>query len=181
MELIFEQGYDSIKVSHITERANVSRATFYLHYKDKEELLTQSLYEVFDELVEKLGDIQRANLLDYDPKYRKAPFDHAMKYRDLYRVALMTPHGISTISHNAQIYLSQLMEKQLGKMLGNSEKISLPIVANYMAGALLGVISWWLEKDEPDYSSDYMAQTFYWLSNPTLTLLFGMSAPPQQE
>ena len=38
LTLIKEKGYDAISIEEITERANVGRATFYLHYKNKEDL-----------------------------------------------------------------------------------------------------------------------------------------------
>lgn len=37
--LILEKGYDAVTVEDITDRADLGRTTFYLHYKDKEELL----------------------------------------------------------------------------------------------------------------------------------------------
>ncbi|MEO8397816.1 MAG: helix-turn-helix domain-containing protein, partial [Chloroflexota bacterium] len=50
MDLIIERGYDTITIQDITDRANVSRATFYLHYKDKDELLYQSMTKIYDAL-----------------------------------------------------------------------------------------------------------------------------------
>lgn len=49
-ELIEEKGFDHISVKDITERAMISRNTFYLHYNDKFDLLNK----VCDELVFKL-------------------------------------------------------------------------------------------------------------------------------
>lgn len=43
-ELIEEKGFDHISVKDITERAMISRNTFYLHYNDKFDLLNK----VFD-------------------------------------------------------------------------------------------------------------------------------------
>jgi AcrR family transcriptional regulator len=40
--LIQEMDYDAISVKHILERANVGRSTFYMHYRDKDELLASS-------------------------------------------------------------------------------------------------------------------------------------------
>ncbi|MEZ4667133.1 MAG: helix-turn-helix domain-containing protein [Anaerolineae bacterium] len=41
--LILEKGYDAVTVQDITDRENLGRATFYLHYKNgKERLLMQS-------------------------------------------------------------------------------------------------------------------------------------------
>ena len=54
IELILEKGYDSVTVQDITDRANLGRATFYFHYKDKDELLVEMLDEVVNELVEQI-------------------------------------------------------------------------------------------------------------------------------
>ena len=40
-ELIEEKGFDHISVKDITERAMISRNTFYLHYNDKFDLPTR--------------------------------------------------------------------------------------------------------------------------------------------
>lgn len=39
LSLLLERGFDAITVKDLTERANVSRKTFYLHYLDKYDLL----------------------------------------------------------------------------------------------------------------------------------------------
>src|SRR4051794_12656467 len=41
--LIIAEGYEHITIQDITEQANLGRTTFYLHYKDKEELLRESI------------------------------------------------------------------------------------------------------------------------------------------
>ena len=48
LELIKEKNYDDISIEEITERANVGRATFYLHFKDKEDLLLEEFTEIMD-------------------------------------------------------------------------------------------------------------------------------------
>src|SRR5574338_1030565 len=57
LALIKEKGYDAISIEDITERANVGRATFYLHYKDKEDLLLEEFSEMANEKVQVLADI----------------------------------------------------------------------------------------------------------------------------
>ena len=44
--LIAERGYANTTISDITEHANASRATFYLHFKDKDELLEALIADV---------------------------------------------------------------------------------------------------------------------------------------
>lgn len=176
--LILEQGYERVKVAHITDRANLARATFYLHFKDKDDLLIQSIYAVFDELLEQLGAINSQMLLQFDPDVRKLPFEHVQQYRDVFRVALMSPVGITSITNKSRVYISGHMQRQLERLQPEPlPHFSLAIAANYLAGALMAVISWWLEEGE-DCSAVYMADMFYKLSSPTLNMIFGMNPPP---
>src|SRR5512134_2395474 len=57
LELIQKKEYDGISIEEITERANVGRATFYLHYKDKEDLLLEEFREMANEKVQVLSEI----------------------------------------------------------------------------------------------------------------------------
>ena len=52
--LIQEQNYDTITVSDVVDTADISRATFYLHYKDKDELLLHSLESLAETLMDDL-------------------------------------------------------------------------------------------------------------------------------
>lgn len=50
ISLIEEKGFDALTVKDITTRANINRGTFYLHYKDKFDLLDQTLKEITQDL-----------------------------------------------------------------------------------------------------------------------------------
>ncbi len=55
MSLSEEKGVDAISVRDITERAGLYRATFYLHYRDKQERLIRGSEAVFGQLVALAG------------------------------------------------------------------------------------------------------------------------------
>ena len=50
-ELLMEKGFQSITVADITERAEVNRATFYLHFEDKYALLNHMVWDAFHDLL----------------------------------------------------------------------------------------------------------------------------------
>jgi AcrR family transcriptional regulator len=44
--LIHERDYDSIAVKEILDRANVGRSAFYMHFRDKDELLVSAFHDI---------------------------------------------------------------------------------------------------------------------------------------
>lgn len=49
-DLVLTYSYDEIKVSHIIEKANVGRSTFYQHYRSKDDILVVSMSKLLDDL-----------------------------------------------------------------------------------------------------------------------------------
>ena len=50
LDLMEEKDYKKISVRELSERSNLNRATFYLHYVDKDQLLEQMLDEALEKL-----------------------------------------------------------------------------------------------------------------------------------
>src|SRR5687767_2937303 len=99
LELIKEKGYDSISIEEITERANVGRATFYLHYKDKEDLLLEEFSAMTNEKVQLLSEIpfsawlqSQKDIAEADAKKPASPllivFQHIYDNSELYYILL---------------------------------------------------------------------------------------------
>ncbi|MEW6504333.1 MAG: TetR/AcrR family transcriptional regulator [Chloroflexota bacterium] len=53
IDLLEEQGFQSITVQDITQRAEVNRATFYAHFPDKFALLEDTIQHIFRQELEK--------------------------------------------------------------------------------------------------------------------------------
>ncbi|MEM7334170.1 MAG: TetR/AcrR family transcriptional regulator [Chloroflexota bacterium] len=156
MALVLEKGYEAVTVQDITERANLGRATFYLHYKDKEELLVSSLESVFDELVKTLDPPVVAGKLNDGPVF--AVFNHAQENSDLYRV-LLSGEGSAKIYRRIQDYIAKEAVNRFFPALPKERLFPDDLLANYLAGALLSLTAWWLENGMP-YPAEQMTQSF---------------------
>lgn len=175
ISLILEKGYDAVTVQEITERANLGRATFYIHYNNKEELLLSSLHEVFDDLKTRYGEPSREQFLDPEHDLRTYPFRHALENKDLYRVTLFSHQGTAALIKGIRQYMADEIQTSIVAVTQPGEpQVPAEVAANYMAGALLGLIGWWLEQDNT-YTPEAMADMYHQLSLPTLSMLLDSS------
>src|SRR5215510_4394829 len=98
IELTLEKGYDAVTVQDITDRANLGRATLYLHYRDKENLLLSSLEDTLEELKGRLEppSLERFLANQGTHPYLVA-FEHAAENSTLYRI-LLTGQAAASIA-----------------------------------------------------------------------------------
>ena len=48
LELVLDGGYDRLSIQEITDRADLGRGTFYLYFKDKEDVIWSIIKEGID-------------------------------------------------------------------------------------------------------------------------------------
>ncbi len=168
MDLIIERGYDSITIQDITDRANVSRTTFYLHFKDKDELLFTSMQAIYDGLLnghEGLMplDIDRDHIENLD--CNAEDFEHVADYADFYRVMLSDKGSIKFV-WEVLAYLTQVMQPTLkNKAKEHEPKLPLGLISAFLAGAQIGVTKWWVEDDKMHYSPDEIARMHFLIAS----------------
>jgi AcrR family transcriptional regulator len=176
LELILEHGYDSITVQQITDRANLGRATFYLHYNDKEELLFSSWKDTVDELATKLSPATSAGMLDGSKPPSLIAFQHAAENRQLFRV-LLNAQANSTITTRLRALIAQVVEAQIKHLISpDLLPIPLEIIGQHAAGSLIALLAWWLET-ESTYTPEQMAQMMNFLNVQPLLLSFTSNQP----
>ncbi|WP_322808015.1 TetR/AcrR family transcriptional regulator [Thermanaerothrix sp.] len=167
--LILERGYDAVRVEDITARANLGRATFYLHYRDKEALLLDSIQQTVDDLMAQVSAFAPPHL-DAGSEAAAAwlqraialVFDHAAENATLYRV-ILRGEGTAAIFQRIHAMICQAVITYLdAHRPPRVPPLPAEVLANYFAGALLGLLTWWLEHGTP-YPPQAMAQMFYHL------------------
>lgn len=161
LRLILEQGYDSIRVQDITEAANLGRATFYMHYPDKEALLLAIIERTRDDLIDSMQASPQEGSL---PGFR-AQFQHAIAHPTFYEVVLNHVGG-------RQYIANVMIETVTKRMQQHSIHPELPIefIANFIVGAVLQVLDWWLGNDMP-FSIEEMESMFSEIVNQGLSSL----------
>ncbi|GGE12114.1 TetR family transcriptional regulator [Marinithermofilum abyssi] len=165
IELIGEKGYDSISVQDITQRATLNRATFYLHYRDKEDLLNQSIKDILTELVKgmKKSRLIDENITDSNGNVIRPlsdlvyVFEHVAQHEQFYKVMLGNKGQQRFLFRLLDVFVDVLNER-LTHSMSNDIRPAIPkeILIQYAASAYLGVIAWWLRNDLP-YTPEYMA------------------------
>lgn len=161
MDLILQDGYDAVSIQDITDKANLGRATFYLHFKDKDELLLDVMEEFINNFMDQVPQVSKAQWQLEDTKAIIRLFDFAAEHYDLYRILIIGSGGI-TASHQLQASVAESIKECIQQEiddLGAEPVVPVDFIANHFAGSLLATIYWWLESDLP-YSVEEMADMF---------------------
>lgn len=168
--LILEKRYDSITVQDIVDRANVGRSTFYAHYYDKEDLLLSEFKWLLDELGRHIeyrdeGGHQILPSLEL--------FRHIQEHHHLYE-ALVWGRGVDLLFKTGHDHMSRSIEEQIRQILTDEQKPAVPlsVLSNYVAGALLTLLKWWLDNKMP-YSPECMDEMFQQLVMPGVRATMG--------
>jgi AcrR family transcriptional regulator len=151
--LIEEHGFEALTVADIADRAMINRATFYRHYRDKGDLLTHCMDDVFEELAaqsrpphaetgERDFDAPAANL--------EAMLAHVADNADFYRV-MLGKDGAGAFVSRLRDYLRRVAAARWQTIGGHSVQPTMPpeLILNFIASAYIGVIVWWVEHDCP--------------------------------
>lgn len=171
LSLIIERGYDSVTINQITSRADLGRTTFYLHYKDKEDLLLESIDANADDLVAQIKQIplsawkvhKAAEVEFLVESPIRLIFEHAAQNATLYKVILWGEGGFRATGRLRDVITQAIDEflqlKTARENLTLHPEVPIEVFSNYFAGSLMGLLSWWLENDLP-YPPDVMADMF---------------------
>lgn len=158
MELVAEKDFDSITVQDITDRATLNRATLYLHYDDKYDLLD----DVFHTLIGDLTPLppqqaERTGEFDVEAQVLRI-VDHVAQHSHFYR-ALLGSSGVPTFIDEVRTYIENVVLAWVNVLQPDDrrQRVKSDIVVTYVASACLGVIVWWLDHDMP-YDSEQLGE-----------------------
>lgn len=132
--MVIEQGWDTVEVRDLCERADVGRSTFYAHFGDKEALLVSGL------------DDLRAMLRSLHPPgapplgFVLTLASHAEEQRRLFRAIAGRRSGA-------------VVQTRFRGMIGELVREDLPgdaLTAEFVAGGVFSALSWWIDQRDRD-------------------------------
>ncbi|GHO42196.1 TetR/AcrR family transcriptional regulator [Ktedonospora formicarum] len=162
-ELVGEKPYDEILVQDILDRANIGRTTFYTHYFDKEDVLNSIIELEVERLTRQLSHaVARRRIL---PSLEL--FEHVYHSENQQFRAPMRSRAGEFLWEALQTALCRAIEPALYTLCAEkrSPPTPLPVVSEYLAGALLTLLKWWVAADMP-YLPEQMESIFQQLALP---------------
>ncbi len=162
LDLVVEKEYETITIQDITDRADLNRATFYLHYGSKEELLIVSLEERFDALVSQFDQLSAERPIWEDKQSIILTFEHVADNAKLYKV-LLSERGMGYLINRIVTYIADLSNKLMIDSMPDNATLTIPghLISQHVAGSLFSLLSWWITNDmphSPEYMTDVMHQ-----------------------
>jgi AcrR family transcriptional regulator len=162
LTLIMEKPIEDVTVQDVLDRASVGRSTFYLHFRDKNDLLLSQL-EMFGEHMSTLLSVQKEKSLRVAPVAEM--FAHIEQQRKLYGI-LRNAGRLTDFFDLAQDYFARGIEQRLidSGRLSKLSKPELAARANALAGSLLSLLRWWMDRieKEPAAAMDEMFHRMVW-------------------
>jgi AcrR family transcriptional regulator len=142
-----EKPFEAITVQQVLDRAHVGRSTFYTHFRGKDDLFlsdVEDFFEMIASLLSRRGEDSR----------RIAPvremFSHVAEWHSFYK-ALVASGKIHDVTEIAQGYFARAIEERLAKLatVRAMTPTGRAARAHALAGALLSLLSWWIDRGMP--------------------------------
>ncbi|MFJ3098341.1 TetR/AcrR family transcriptional regulator [Streptomyces hydrogenans] len=149
VELVLDKGFQAVTVEEITERADVGRATFYAHYRDKEDLLVGVVRDLAEDRERLLPAVRQAHAEGFTGLPVKYIFEHAEQEKPVYQVILRGEgdgRALREFTDLIRTHAEAAFRARV-EQLAVTPRIPLDIVARAWTGELIGLLTWWVEND----------------------------------
>ncbi|MBO9130801.1 TetR/AcrR family transcriptional regulator C-terminal domain-containing protein [Bacillus sp. 165] len=159
IDLLQEMDISKITVNRIAERATINRVTFYLHYKDIQDMLEKMAEEMAEDIKHIIRKPITTGKFDKDVKW--IMLEHLLEYiaenAKFYKVVLGT-RRTPIFTERLLNVLTELVRERTEILSSiNPNTLQRDIVIWYGSSALIGTISFWLRNDMP-YTPQYLAK-----------------------
>lgn len=156
--LIQEKPIAEVTVQNVLDRASIGRSTFYLHYRDKNDLLLSQL-EGFLEFMSTVLIVRKEKSDRVVPVAEM--FAHIAEQQKLWRALAASGH-LSEFLELAQGYFARGIQQRLieSQRLSKLPPREIAARASALAGSVLSLFRWWLDRGAKE-SPEAMDELFH--------------------
>ena len=173
LELMREKVFEDVTIQEITERANVGRSTFYMHFEGKEDLLLSG----FESLKGAIGEMTaggQGGVLGFTGPF----FAHLHEQQAIFRAMVGRKSG-GLVQQGIQLVMTDLARDDLARHVPAREArgIRFQLAVQSAVGAFAAMLPWWLSQPKP-LPPDQMNQLYRDLVIPGLRQVLGLPPGP---
>jgi AcrR family transcriptional regulator len=140
--LMHEKPFDEITVQQVLDRAGVGRATFYAHYRDKNDLFLSDI-EDFLEMVSGWLKLHNANPRRLLPV--RELFSHIRDMREFHG-ALVKSGKLNDVWTLARGIFARSIEERLQSAGLHIDPAECAAQSHALAGGFFSLLDWWIDK-----------------------------------
>ncbi|HZG85542.1 TetR/AcrR family transcriptional regulator [Paenibacillus sp.] len=152
LELMSEKDFNQITIQDISDRANVSRKTIYLHYMDKYDLLDKLIEEHINELQILCESSAEMDFIDGNTVW----FEY-LESNYLFFSTMLESKGAPSFRRQFLEFVIEQLEAEVNISEGKNQGLSKDIILRFIGGAYVEEIEWWFKNEMP-YPPRVMAE-----------------------
>ena len=162
INLVEEKGYEHVTVSDIANQAMINRATFYAHFKDKQDVYDYIFKEALEQFMNVLAPVQlgRTNQLQLHAIEQIIThiFEKIQENRVFFKTVL-NAHG----NEQLRKQISQILRSTYANIFDQVEIrekdfiVPIDFIIEYMSSTFMASLHWWINQ-EISFSPKQMAQ-----------------------
>lgn len=144
IDLMSVKNFDDITLQELSDKANVSRGTIYLHYMDKYDLLDKLIESHINELRERCASVS-----DLDFVTGSVIWTEYFESNYAFFSMMLASKGAPFFRSRFLEFLIEEFKDEVDITKGKNEGLNKDLVVQFVASSYVGVVEWWFTNERP--------------------------------
>jgi AcrR family transcriptional regulator len=153
LELMSKKNFDDITIQDLSDRANVSRGTIYLHYMDKYDLLDKLIETHINELRERCEAADEMDFISGSLIWTEY-FESNYSFFSM----MLASKGAPFFRKRFLNFLLEEFRDEVDITKGKNQGLNKDVIVRFVASAYVGVVEWWFTNEKPIPHQDLAEQ-----------------------
>ncbi|CAG7610319.1 hypothetical protein PAESOLCIP111_01222 [Paenibacillus solanacearum] len=139
-----EKSFDDITIQDISDKANVSRGTIYLHFVDK--------YDLLDKLIEEhINAMREICESSSEMEYSEAnlPWFEYLEKNYLFFSTMLASKGAPSFRSRFKEFLIEEFKDEVDITKGKNQGLNEDVIIQFIVTSYVGIVEWWFTNGMP--------------------------------